>query len=127
MVGVSQHTAAVSREGRWWIADVPGIGATQAQRLPELRRRAVDLVATSLDCDPAAVSVDLELRLPDAVARDLTEAGELREQALAAQRGAALAVRRAACRLRDEGVSVRDIGTALGVSYQRAHQLLHDG
>ena len=32
--------------------------------------------------------------------------------------------RSAAQELRDEGLTVREIGTLLGVSYQRAHQLL---
>jgi hypothetical protein len=121
---VSSHTARVWRDGRWWVAEVPELGATQARSLPDLRRRAVDLVATSLDCEPEDVEVALELQLPQDVADELEHAAALREQALSAQHEAALAVRRAASRLHQEGVSVRDIGTALGVSYQRAHQLV---
>jgi urocanate hydratase len=115
----------VWREGRWWVAEVAGVGATQARALPDLRRRAVDLVATSVDCEPEEVEVHLSVQLPVEVADELARAAALRAQALDAQHEAALAVRRAASRLHEEGVSVRDIGTALGVSYQRAHQLVN--
>jgi hypothetical protein len=120
-----QQTAIVTREGRWWVAEVAGVGATQARGLPELRRRAVDLVATSADCDPEQVEIQLAVQLPEDVAGELERAAALRTQASNAQREAAVAVRLAASRLHADGVSVRDIGTALGVSYQRAHQLLH--
>jgi hypothetical protein len=41
----------------------------------------------------------------------------------ASQAEAAAEARLAAKELHDQGVPVRDIGRALGVSYQRAHQL----
>lgn len=119
------HSVSVWREGRWWVAEVAGVGATQARRLRELRERTADLVATALDCDPEDVSVDMIIQLPDDVTSQLDRAAALREQAAHAQHEAAAAVRVAAARLQEQGVSVRDIGTALGVSYQRAHQLLH--
>ena len=121
------HAVSVRREGRWWIADVPGVGATQARRLGELRDRAADLIATALDCDPEEVELEMDVELPADVVVELDRAAALREQSARAQREAALAVRSAAARLHEQGVSVRDIGTALGVSYQRAHQLLNGG
>lgn len=124
---MKEFTALAWREGKWWVADVPGVGATQARRLADLRARLTDMLATALQCEPEQVHVDVRLRLPDDVRSALDRAAQLRVEAAAAQREAAAAVRKAAASLHAEGVTVRDIGTALGVSYQRAHQLLHDG
>jgi hypothetical protein len=51
-------------------------------------------------------------------------AARLREEAHRANREAAAESRAAARVLREAGLSVRDVGTVLGVSHQRAHQLL---
>ncbi|WP_220038656.1 helix-turn-helix domain-containing protein [Curtobacterium sp. MCLR17_040] len=40
----------------------------------------------------------------------------------------ALSLRRAiAVSLKDDGLTLRDIAVVLGVSYQRVHQLVHEG
>jgi hypothetical protein len=46
------------------------------------------------------------------------------EREAAAQARAAAAVRKAAAEMRAAEMSLRDIGEALGVFYQRAHQLV---
>ena len=51
---------------------------------------------------------------------------ELREQAARSQAQAAQLVRRAARRLRDQGLPQQDVGKALGVSFQRAKQLIDE-
>jgi lambda repressor-like predicted transcriptional regulator len=127
MVAVRNFTADVCRDERWWVAEVAELGvATQAKHLSEVRLRTVDLIATALDCEPSEISVEFDISLPGEVAADLDRARTLREQSAQAQHDAALAVRAAAARLRAEGVSIRDIATALGVSYQRAHQLVSE-
>ncbi|MGH3973534.1 MAG: hypothetical protein ACRDS9_09430, partial [Pseudonocardiaceae bacterium] len=62
--------------------------------------------------------------LPDEVTMHLKQAEQLREQSRQAQACAAAEVRQAARLLAEQGMSLRDVGTALGVSYQRAHQLI---
>lgn len=42
---MNTYTAVVSREGRWWIVDVDGVGTTQARNLTEAQEMAVDLIA----------------------------------------------------------------------------------
>lgn len=119
--------ARVAREERWWVADVAELGvATQARQLSDVRSRTVDLIATALDCEPEDIAVEFTISLPTDVSAELDRARELRAQAAQAQHDAAVAVRAAAARLRAQGVSIRDIATALGVSYQRAHQLVSE-
>jgi len=51
-----------TREGRWWIIDVPEVGyRTQARTLAEVDAMGRDLIAGALDLDPG--SFDLARRL----------------------------------------------------------------
>src|SRR5450631_2223994 len=76
---------------------------------------------TSLTCDWSSdvCSSDLE-----SVAGHLDTAKQLREQAARSQHDAAEEARKAARELSEDGVTLRDIGRLMGVSYQRAHQLV---
>ncbi|MDP4013284.1 MAG: hypothetical protein U0990_11400 [Candidatus Nanopelagicales bacterium] len=119
------YTAEVTREGRWWVAQVAPIDyATQCRRLSDMRRQVADLVETVTGeaVDPG--SIKLDVRLPGTAQASWDEALRLRETAAATQAKAAAQARVAAKDLADAGLSVRDIGTALGVSFQRAHQLI---
>lgn len=127
MAPMNEYSARTYREGRWWVAEVQVAGttqATQARRLADIASHARDLVATILDCEPEEVTVTLDLVLPEEVVADLDRSQRLREEAATAQAQAAEAVRSAAARLAAQGMSQRDIGAALGVSHQRANQLL---
>jgi hypothetical protein len=61
--------------------------------------------------------------LQPAVARRIAAARESREQAQLLSTKAATDIASAACDLKADGFTVRDIGAVLGVSFQRAHQL----
>ncbi|MGI8872820.1 MAG: helix-turn-helix domain-containing protein [Egibacteraceae bacterium] len=58
------------------------------------------------------------LRLPQSVHDHLERARQLRHESAQANSAAASETRRAALQLREQGLPVRDIGQALGVSYQ---------
>jgi predicted RNase H-like HicB family nuclease len=119
---MNTQTAVVTREGKWWVAEVEPLGyATQAKRLADIREQIADLIETVTGIAPDDVTI--EIRLPAEVQAHLAEAAQLREQAATAQHEAAHHAREAARALAREGLSVRDIGTALGVSHQRAQQL----
>ena len=70
------------------------------------------------------VVVDYDIRLPDAVAEHLRRFEELRATSAEAQAAAAAEIRSAARQLHEQGVALRDVGKVLGVSHQRAHQLV---
>lgn len=119
------YTVTVYREDRWWIIEAPEVPVvTQAGRLNDVERRARGGIATRLDCEPDAFDIEVTVILPDGVNADIESATQLREEAARIRSEAAETHRRAARRMADAGLTVRDIGTVLGVSHQRAHALL---
>lgn len=54
------YRATATREGRWWVVDVPGIGVTQGRTTREAERMAADLVAVMLDISAEGVSVSVD-------------------------------------------------------------------
>jgi hypothetical protein len=125
-VSRNSYTYNVTRDGRFWLIHAPELERyTQARNLRELDAMAVDLVAVVTNQD--ATSFDCQLgtiELPDSVAVHLATAHKLREQAAQSQRFAAEEARKAARELSEDGIPLRDIGRLMGVSYQRAHQLV---
>ncbi|NNM44427.1 hypothetical protein [Knoellia koreensis] len=119
------YEAVVERDGRFWLIHVPAVDRwTQARHLREIDTMARDLVAVMLDIEPETITINIELRLPEDVTRHLSEAKRLREAAAKANSAAAKESRAAARALADQGLPLRDIGAALGISHQRAAQLL---
>lgn len=125
----TQHiTANLSRDGRFWLVYVPEIKQyTQARSVREAPDMARDLTAVYLDIPIEDVEFGgLTIELPDDVRNDIDHAAQLRDAATKANQESAAAVRAAAHKLRNSGLTVRDIGAALDVSYQRAHQLINN-
>ena len=119
------YNATVYRELRWWVIDVPElVVATQVRHLADAEWMVRDCIAVTLDCEPDAFDVEITVTLPDEVSSDLESVIALQAKAAAIQTEAAATRRRAARRLADAGITVRDIGAVLGVSHQRAHQLI---
>ena len=121
-------TAVAERSGSWWavhVPDVPGV-FTQARRLDQVPAVTADAVGALLDLDPAEVTVEVRPVLHDDVAKRLAEARSERQQAEELAASAAAKLRLVATLLADTGLPERDIGSILGVSHQRAHQLLTD-
>lgn len=125
------YTATASRDGRWWLVRIPGLGNdpedglyTQARNLAEVEPMARDLIALWLEVPQDSVNVLVQVVLPATVSHHLELCTKLRKEAAAAQAAAAEQYRLAAVELKDTGLTVRDIGIALGVSHQRAQQLV---
>lgn len=123
---MSSYTATARREGRWWIVQCdqhPG-ALSQVQRLSqaaEVHREAISFV-TELPQDE--IDVVVTPVLDTEISTVLQESEHLRRQAVETEQRATALRQDAARMLADEGLTVRDIGAILGVSYQRAHQLL---
>jgi hypothetical protein len=119
---MASYAATVERDGRFWLVTVDGVGVTQARRLGELETMTVELIA--LMTDDRAPQVAYDLRLPDDVAKHVAAAEDLRHRATQAQSDAATEMRLAATELHAQGIPLRDVGRLLGISFQRAHQLV---
>jgi predicted RNase H-like HicB family nuclease len=115
-----KHYEANVRQGEnHWIVTVPKIGAvTQARTINELNTMTKDLIEITTDDKDFDISFDYDL--PSEVA----EAVELKRQAVELEARAMATQIIAAKKLHELGVSLRDIGKLLGISHQRAHQLI---
>lgn len=55
------YTATAIREGDQWVIDVPGVGTTQADRIDDIEKMAVDLVTAKTHTAPADVHVQVRI------------------------------------------------------------------
>lgn len=121
------YRAELERDGRFWRVRVPDIErSTQARSLSEAEAMVRDLVAIMTDVPQDSFDVDMKIILPEDVQLELDQSMALREQAKQSQAEAARLARDAAQRLHNLGLSLRDIGRALGVTFQRAKQLVDE-
>lgn len=126
MVAEMIYTVEATRSGTWWslqCREVPG-ALSQSKSLAEAKRIMPEAIAFVADVPEAEVEVDVVPVVPEVVQEHLHEAARLRKVVATANSQAAAESRRAAHELRKTGMTVRDIGEMLGISYQRASQLL---
>lgn len=127
MADMKTYRAEIERDGRFWRVRVPDIGrSTQARSLSEAEAMVRDLIAIMTDVPQNSFAVDMKIILPEDVQLELDQSQVLREQAKQSQAEAARLARDAAHRLHALGMSLRDIGQALGVTFQRAKQLVDE-
>ncbi len=111
--------------GRFWHIEVSGIdGATQARNAKDVDSMARDFISLHSGEEASRIKLNLGIRLPKNVSEALARAEILRSEAETARRAAAKESQLAAQLLKEDGLTVRDIGLALGLSFQRAQQLL---
>lgn len=129
----------VTREDRWWMITVPELhgykdaaGAinltdtTQARRLSEVPGQALDFICTVTDKAPSEVGVQINIAI-DGIGDVTMRADKVRKDRELAERYATAAQEEAKELARDlaaHGVAVRDVGEVLGMSHQRAQQLI---
>ncbi|PZF65847.1 hypothetical protein DEJ33_08900 [Curtobacterium sp. MCPF17_047] len=118
------HNVRAQRDGRYWLVWIDGELRTQARRQREVEPMARDWLANMHDRPAEAFLVQVEFVLPDSVRAHLDRAVELRDEADRARRAAADETVAAAKELHEAGLTVREIGPLLDVSYQRAQQLV---
>lgn len=113
------------RDGRFWSLEVPEIGrTTQARNIDEAGEMAADLISIMTGVDRNDFAIYIQFQLPLEAHELIDSAAVQRELASRANAAAAASVRRAALALFEAEITVRDIGKILGMSHQRAHQLV---
>lgn len=128
----------VTREDKWWMITVPELGnfvasdgtinlsdTTQARRISEVAGQARDFICTVTDKAPSEVGVNVTINVDgiDVTAR-ADKVFKDRELAHGYAASAQLEAKQLARDLASHGVAVRDVGEVLGVSFQRAQQLI---
>ncbi len=124
---IREYKVEVTREGRWWMINVPEIDQlTQARRISEIVPMAESLIAVSTDqpltdITVRVVGIDVP-GLGDVAARAVT-IEDARKAATRAAEAAQHAAAEYARALAQAGVPVRDTADLLRVSPQRVSQL----
>jgi len=122
------YQATVTREDGWWMVYVPEIeGLTQARRLSEAELMARELIAvtTNRPLSEISVNVNVDTIAGVAVADTVAQVSASRAEAARLEATATAKARELARELVARDIPLRDVGTILGVSHQRAHQLVN--
>ena len=120
------YTVRCERSEGWWaisVVDLPGAFG-RARRLSQAKETACDVIAMMLGVPSDSFDVELEPVISPVVNRSLKRALTARRLADEVQSTALEATRNAARALVDSGVTVRDAGEILGISFQRVSQLV---
>ena len=123
------YTVTTERSGNWWAFSVPEIPGAhgQAKRLEQVRDEARDVISMMLDAEPDSFDLALSVRLDPRIEHALDEAKAARQELDGYQRAAQEKLRLAAEQIKEVGgLSIRDIGSLLDVSFQRISQILSD-
>lgn len=124
------YTAVARRSGGWWAIEIlggyeDGQGMwTQARTLDKVEYMARDALALIHEVPVDSFDVVVEPHIDEELQAEVTRARQLRGHAEVAQREAQEAMATAARDLATLKLPVRDIGLLLGVSFQRASQLI---
>lgn len=124
---MSRRTFTVTAErgrGPWWVTECAEVGAvSQVRRIDQAADDIREAIAYLSDLPEDGFDIEVTPVLPDAFWEAMRGAEDQRDVAAAANRAAAELNQRAARVLRDEGLTLRDVGHLMGVSHQRAAQL----
>jgi len=119
------YQVRATREQRFWLVSVPELDiVTQARSLDRAEATVRDLIAVWLDVPAEAFDVDVEPQLTDEWTQLPRDTREPRTAADEASEHAQRLVRKAVTTLHDAGLSTREVGSLIGVSYQRVQQLV---
>jgi len=117
------RNVTTQREGKYWLVFIDGAnGLTQARRFSEIETMAREYVALVEDTQVGNVIIDTIT--VSGISEALAQAAADRQTASALEAAATQSIRDVARKLRSESVPLAEIGQILGVSHQRAAQLL---
>lgn len=111
-------------DGRFWLLTVPAIDrSSQARNTKEIPTMAKDLI--EIMTGEADAEIEVRFALPASIRAHLDNVESARASEEQSRRTAARELRAAAQALRAQRLSYEDVGVVLGVSHQRAHQLVN--
>jgi hypothetical protein len=105
--------------------ELPG-ALSEVSRLDQAEESIREAIAFVADIAPDSFDVEVVPDIPEAARKHLRAVRAHRVEAEHQQQAAAFESREAARELVGAGLSLRDVGTVMGVSHQRAHQLVKD-
>jgi hypothetical protein len=123
---MQEFTSTARKDGRWWVVQCdqhPG-AISQVARLDQAQEHQLEAIAFVAALPQDVVSVTIRAVLDPAITLELEEAERLRQESEATAELSASRRLHAALAMKAAGLTVRDIGTLLHVSHQRAHQLV---
>ena len=121
-----EYTIEARRSGSWWALTVPELTGvhSQVRRLVQAAAMVTDAIALAFDVDPATVRVYGPIPIVNPELDELLQSTRERRQQLAQLRVDVDAEsRKLAHDMANQGIPVRDIATALDVSFQHAARL----
>ncbi len=122
------HQVKVTRNERrhLWVIHVPAIRRTaESRNLRNVDDLVVRLIHETTKEPVSRIRLDYEFALPRSVRERLERGRRLRRTSVEAQAKATAEYRAVARYLHEAGMPLRNVGEVLGVSHQRAHQLLN--
>ena len=121
------YTVSVTRDGKWWMIAVPELDAlTQARRIEDVPTAAKELIALEIGVALADVEIDQHIELGgEDLAPLISEIAAQRARLVEDEARVKASTEAFAKRLASAQVPVRDIGALLGVTFQRASQLVN--
>jgi transcriptional regulator with XRE-family HTH domain len=116
--------AKVERQADGWRVEVPELGnlVTTSKRLDKATEQIKDLAEKATGESKCDIVIKVEAIMPGIIC-DLESAQEKSREATRLQEEASNEIRDVVSRMRDEGLTMRDIAVLLGVSPQRVAQL----
>lgn len=122
---MTTYEVTAQRSGRYWHLEIDGLSqGTQARNLTEAETMAQELVSIVTGQPLDQVQVNISVNLPEQVRHVQQQASKYRVDAEHASTLAAAKSREAARLMREQGMTLKDIGQILHVSHQRAGQLI---
>lgn len=119
------YAVTAQLSGRYWHLEVEGLPqSTQARTLTEAEVMVKELISILTGQDLDQVRAEITVQVPEQIREAQEEASKYRADAEHASTLAAAKSREAARLMREQGMTLKDIGQVLHVSHQRAGQLV---
>lgn len=118
------YTVLAKRWDKGWELHIEGIGVTQSRTLNDAEVMARDYISLDTGAAPGSFAVEIVPEVETGLDRETQAARRAVAEADKAQRAAAVLSRQVAHRLKNAGLSGKEIAVVLRVSPQRVSQLL---